>query len=95
MQQLVTPSAIPSPKFDVESRALDDELFLINPDDATTAVHCLNGGAALIWLLCDGTRDVETIVDEISSAFDLPADEVLDDVRKTVAHLESLRLLET
>ena len=95
MQQLVTPSAVPLARFSVESRALDDELYLMNPEDPSTAVHCLNGGAALIWLLCDGTRDVAAIVDEISSAFDLPADEVLDDVRKTVAHLESLRLLET
>ena len=94
MQQLVAPSAIPLPRFGVESRALDDELYLINPEDASTAVHCLNGGAALIWLLCDGTRNVAAIVDEILSAFDLPADEVLDDVRKTVVQLESLSLLE-
>jgi len=71
---------------------IGEELFLY--DDRTGAVHTLNGGAAMVWLLCDGDRDVEEISHEISSASNLPLEQVRLQVFETVAQFDALGLLE-
>jgi hypothetical protein len=47
----------------------DDGLVVY--DDATDTVHHLNRTAAVVFGLCDGTRDAEAIADELGTLFGL------------------------
>ena len=47
----------------------DDGLVVFDP--ATEFVHHLNPTAAVIFDLCDGSRDVEAIASILAAAFDL------------------------
>ena len=85
----------PLPKDSVHERFIDQELFLFDSEDSSCTVHTLNGGAALIWYLCDGARDVQSIAHEIATYFDRSEQEVLPDVRAAVARFHELSLLET
>ena len=84
----------PCPERDIEEseELLGQELFLYEPADGV--VHCLNNGAAIIWFLCDGTRDVESIAGEIASTYDLPEQDVLIHVGEAVGQFQSLGLLD-
>ena len=84
----------PYAKDDVEAVLLDQELFLYNHNDQNT-MHCLNSGAAVIWFLCDGTRDSESIASEIAAAYDVPLQQALTDVRETLMQFQALGLLES
>lgn len=83
----------PTPKDSVHEKLIDQELFLFSSDDPSCPVHTLNGGAALVWYLCDGARNVHSIAHEIASCFDLEESEILDDVREAVARFHELSLL--
>ncbi|MCH8282462.1 MAG: PqqD family protein [Chloroflexi bacterium] len=85
----------PLPKESVHERLIDEELFLFDSEDSNCTVHTLNGGAALIWYLCDGARDIQSIAREIATGFDLKEREVLPDVQAAVARFHELSLLET
>lgn len=78
----------------VHERVTDDEIVLFDP--RTEGVHALNRTAAAIWDLCDGDRDVESIARAIEAVLAEPAprDAVLADVRRTVAELHRLGLIE-
>lgn len=83
----------PHTKTDITEEQVGQELFLhdaANPE----AVHALNDGAAIIWLLCNGTRDLVTIAEEISVTYGVPKSQVLTDVQETVECFQSLGLLE-
>lgn len=82
----------PVSRSDVSEELLDQELFLY--DEATGTVHQLNSGAAMVWYLCDGTRDLKGIAEEIALASDVPAQDVMAEVQKTVAEFQALGLLE-
>jgi hypothetical protein len=76
----------------VTQELVGQELFIYGgprPD----AVHCLNSGAAIIWYLCDGTRDVDEVVNELAAQYGLLPAEAERDVRETVARLQALHLL--
>lgn len=84
--------AMPSARTDVAEEWVGQEIFIYdhqNGDD----VYCLNSGAALIWLLCDGSRDVDGIAGELTEAFGLPKAEVLVEVSETVGQFEVLNLV--
>ena len=85
----------PLPKDSVNEKLIDQELFLFDAEDSSCTVHTLNGGAALIWYLCDGARNVRSIAHEIATRFDLKEQEVLPDVRAAVTRFHELSLLET
>ncbi len=70
---------------------LGQELFLY--DETTGAVHAFSSGAAMIWLLCDGTRNLEGIAAEIASVSGVPQDQVLHQVQEIVAQFHDLGLL--
>ena len=71
---------------------LGEELFLYN--ETNGAVHTLNSGAAMVWLLCDGIRDLKEIAQEIASTNRLPEGQVLPEVQAAVAQFQTLGLLE-
>jgi hypothetical protein len=55
----------------LEVNEADDGLVVYDP--AYETVHHLNASAALIFELCDGTRDAETIAGIIGEAYSLDA----------------------
>ena len=83
----------PRPRGDIHEELVGDQLFLYRTG-TDQAVHCLNSGAAVIWLLCDGTRDLASIAREVSVAYRIPEADVLGDVRTTLTQLNALGLLE-
>lgn len=94
MGELQDPGIKPLARNDVEEVLVDEELFL-HDYNSDNSMHCLNSGAALIWLLCDGTRDVEGIAGEIAATFSLSQGQVLSEVQETVAQFQALGLLES
>ena len=71
---------------------LGQHLFLY--DENSGDVHELNGGAAITWFLCDGTRDEKMIAEEIADACNISEQQVLSQVQSTVAQFHELGLLE-
>jgi len=84
----------PKARSEVIEEWIGQEIFLYDQNNGQE-VHCLNSGAALIWLLCDGTRNVEAIALDITQAFHLPDGQVLGEVQETVARLDALGLVES
>jgi PqqD family protein of HPr-rel-A system len=82
----------PRPGIVQSEEVIGDELFLY--DNATGAVHTLNSGAAMVWLLCDGQRDEVEISQEIAATSNLTAEQVLPQVQEAVAQFRTLGLLE-
>ena len=96
MTELKSTVTKPYPRQDIvdSEEMIGKQLFLYAGDDGDE-IHCLNGGAAIIWLLCDGVRDVEDIAKEVADEFDLPEHEVIAEVHETIAQFHSLNLLES
>ncbi|MFQ6030838.1 MAG: PqqD family protein [Dehalococcoidia bacterium] len=84
----------PLAKDTVEEREIDRELCLFDAKNSENPVHILNSGAALVWYLCDGEHEVESIASQIAITFAEPYDQVLADVRETVHQFQSLGLLQ-
>ncbi len=84
----------PRTRESIVERLIDQELLLFEGKDGGCIVHILNSGAAMIWLLCDGSRTLEEVSLEISSAESLPEDEVLSQVWEAVSQFQTLGLLE-
>jgi len=65
------------------------------PDSGTVTLiqsgmmHQLNLIGGMIWQLCDGTRDLEALVDELAGEFDVARDELRADVEDFVNDLEN------
>ena len=72
---------------------LGQEVFVYDPSNGDE-VHCLNSGAALIWLMCDGSRDLNAIAGELAREFELSETELLADVERAVEQFEELELVE-
>ncbi len=70
---------------------LGEELFLY--DETNGSVHTLNSGAAMVWLLCDGSQDLEEMSAEIASVSGLSQEDALAKVQKTVGQFRDLGLL--
>ncbi len=83
----------PSTRTDVAEEWIEKEVFIYD-HASSDEVHNLNSGAALIWLLCDGTRDVNSIASTIAEEFDLAGNQVLHEVEATVEYFGTLNLLE-
>ncbi len=93
MEELQNLAMKPHPRSDIvdSERDVGEEVFLYN--ERSGDVHTLAGGAALVWLLCDGMRDLKSIANEIGSYFELPEHEVLPKVQESIAEFQSLGLL--
>jgi hypothetical protein len=75
----------PAPADGVVVEELDDELCLYRPDTAEVLV--LNQTAGDVWRLCDGSADVDEIVQVLASAYHSTPDVLGDDVRAVLADL--------
>lgn len=70
----------------------DAEMLLMS--EGRQVVHTLNASAWAVWDLCDGTRTVVAIAEEVGALLKRPPAELLDDIRATVQQLGSLALLD-
>lgn len=93
MESLKGKTSKPRPKQGISEEWVGEEVFLYDSEVGEN-VHCLNSGAALIWLLCDGTRKLEDIAGELATSFYLSEEQVLSEVQDTVIQLMTIGLLE-
>ena len=73
-------------------RRLGEEFAILDPGGQV--VHVLNPTAAAVWVLCDGTLDLDGIAAEVASAFAIPDPErIRADVTDAVATFAERGLL--
>ena len=92
MEQRIETKPLPKSSIVESEELMGQELFLY--DDGSEIVYTLNSGAAMIWLLCDGTRDVESIAREIPLTGKPPEEEILAHVQETIEQFQLLGLIE-
>ena len=75
---------------------LESELAgdLVVFDSEQHVVHSLNSTASVIWRLCDGTRSVEDLVEDMGVLFDEHTADMEGDVKRTVEELTGKGLLQ-
>lgn len=79
------PNAIPKQAFGFVAEDMEGETLLYRLG-AHKAIH-LNETASLIWKLCDGTRSVQAIVDELRDAFPGSETDVAADTQEALSLL--------
>jgi Coenzyme PQQ synthesis protein D (PqqD) len=77
---------------DVEAHQLPDQSVLLFAQSGGMALP-VNEPGARIWALCDGTRTVDDIVDELTACYEAARSQVDGDVRDFLAKLVSYGLL--
>ncbi|HSZ35686.1 MAG TPA: PqqD family protein [Acidimicrobiales bacterium] len=70
---------------------LDDNIALY--DDVGQLMILLNSSAGAVWNLCDGSRTVGEMVNELAEAYPVQAEVMGDDVRQTLRKLAELGLV--
>ena len=83
----------PCTRNNLEAEIIGNEIFLYD-SASDNAVYRLNNGAAVIWILCDGSRNLDEITREITSGFQLDHEEVRAQVKTTIENFRQLNLLE-
>lgn len=85
---------VPAPRADytTSEEIIGDHLFLY--DQNQDLVYQLNDGAAVVWLLCDGQRDLHSIADEIGDTYGIPREQALADALVAVEQFQQLGLLD-
>jgi len=85
------PAGHPVPSPAVTAYQLDDDLVLY--DTRTAEAHVLNLSAAKIWQLCDGSRSISDLADELSRSYALDPARAQADVDELVSSLQAAGLL--
>jgi len=93
VSELPTPSRVSRPEASgsVITYPLDDDLVVY--DEATREGFILNGTAARIWTLADGSRTQAMLARSIVQAYGIPYREARDDVDEFVSELFQAGLL--
>ena len=74
----------PAPAHVIETEVKGDiSLF----DARRNHVLVLNATASDIWRLCDGEQTVDEIVELLASAYEVPADDIREEVNRTLERL--------
>jgi len=75
----------PLRKDGILSRQLGDEWLLY--DETNGSVHVINSVAEFVWRMCDGSRTLANIEDEMQKAFTIPDGVNLEkDLEKILQH---------
>ena len=82
---------MPQPRSGIETAFLAPEAVLL--DTVTGASHHLNAGASAVWMLLDGSGDVEDVARELAELFDRPVEGMIEEVRTAVADFAERGLL--
>jgi hypothetical protein len=77
---------------EVEAHHLPDESVLLFAQNGGVALP-VNQSGAKVWALCDGTRTVDDIVEELVSCYEAAKSEIDWDTREFLAKLVSYGLL--
>ena len=85
-------SARPSVRDDLVVREVDGEFFVYDP--ISDRVVLLNGSAAAVVPLCDGTRTPGEITAEVAEAFEVERAQVEDDIHTTLTQFATSGVLE-
>ncbi len=72
--------------------SLSDEAVLHSPESEKAL--SLNSSAKAIWELCDGSRTIVEISQELGKRFDCPGTELLSDVITAINEFQKLSFLE-
>lgn len=83
---------LPRQREGLSLQPVGDELLVL--DLQADVIHQLNATASWIFEQCDGHTPVETLVDNLASAYDQDRHRIEADVRDTLAHLRSLSLID-
>ena len=75
----------------IEEYEIDGEIVLYDPQRNRT--HVLNNTSAVVWRLCDGTRDFDQLVDDMSLLFDLDPAVIAQDLRRLLTEFGRAHLL--
>ena len=70
---------------------VDGEISLYDPTNENVTI--LNGTASDVWLLCDGQHSAEEIVDLLASSYGVDADQIRDEVTRTIEEFVETGLL--
>ena len=81
----------PAPHPDVETAYLSPEAVLYD-DRSGTVIH-LNGSAAAVWMLLDGTLDIDGLSTELAVIFEVSAETIRADVQAALASYAGQNLL--
>jgi hypothetical protein len=85
----------PAVRFGATKRVLTQEsgdtLLLLDVDGGM--YFSLDGVGRRVWVLCDGTRSLEEVVDVICAEYDAPRDVIDGDVQELVSQLVGEGLL--
>jgi methyltransferase-like protein len=76
---------------DVIWRRVGDDVVFINEDEMS--LHVLNKTAAFIWDMCDGTRNIDDITNNICERFEVSFKEAHEDVKSTIKALTKLGII--
>jgi len=63
-----------------------DGALAFNPD--TDKIRVFNPTGFFIWQLCDGSRDIDGLIDQVRASFDkVPEDQVSDQIREFIEEM--------
>ncbi len=82
----------PLRKQDLIWREIDGEIVIISTDNKK--IHMLNDVGSKIWMLIDGSQDINTITSIIAEEFGETEDVVRKDIIEHMKTLKELNLLE-
>ena len=85
------PSGPLAPHPAIETAYLAPEAVLY--DDRSTVVLHLNGSAAALWMLLDGTLDTDGVVMELAEIYETSAENIRHDVEAALASFAEQNLL--
>jgi hypothetical protein len=88
---MLSPQARPVPRDGVVVQQAESELVLLDLEAGT--YFALSGVGGRVWALCDGTRCVEDVVQQVLAEFEAPAETVRADVTSLLAELSAENLL--
>jgi len=83
---------LPKQREGLSLQPVGDEMLIL--DLQADVIHQLNATASWIFEQCDGHTTIETLVEDLSRAYELDRARVDADVRDTLAQLRSLSLIE-
>lgn len=81
----------PRRREDLREHALPDGVLLYSPPQMRA--FFLNPSAYAVWELCDGTRPIQQIAEELAQELNRPATDILQDVANAVDQLQKEGLL--
>ena len=81
----------PRPSNALTHRDLGDELLFY--DGSGDQVHVLNGTARDLYLMCDGSRTLDEVIDRMCEQYDADRATIAADARRIVGQLAELGIL--